>query len=249
MNLFLGVILLFSTDISQLKKADELYRNGKYEDALSIYQAQLNEDPSNYSIAFNIGNTLFKLGKFDDAKKAYQRAESLTQSAEKSANSFYNKSLAGIKSQQIEEAMKDLKTAIKLNPDDKDARANFEIVSRLLDKKKQEEKKQDQKQNKDQKNKDDKNQQDKNQQDKNKQDQKNQDKKDQEQKDKQQQNQQNKEDQQQPDQKKKQQQVAKISPEQAQRLLDAMKKNEKEQLLKKADFQKRTERRKSDKDW
>ncbi len=141
MNLILGLLLFFSADISQLKKADQYYRDGKYEEALIIYQAQLNEEPGNFAIAFNIGNTLYKLGKFDEAKKAYQRAESLTQSAEKSANSYYNQSLTGIKSEKTEEAIKDLKNAIKLNPEDKDARANFEIMSRLLDKKKQEEKK------------------------------------------------------------------------------------------------------------
>jgi len=242
MNLILGLLLLFSADISQLKKADQYYRDGKYEDALIIYQAQLNEEPGNYSIAFNIGNTLYKLGRYDEAKKAFQRAESLTQSAEKSANSYYNQSLTGIKSEKTEEAIKDLKNAIKLNPEDKDARANFEIMSRLLDKKKQEQK-QDKKDNKDQKDKDKKD--DKNQ-DK---DNKNQDqnKKDQEKKDKQ--DQQNKQDQKQQEDKKKQQQQAKISPEQAARLLDAMKKNEKEQLLKRADFQKRNDRRKTDKDW
>lgn len=60
------------------------------------------------------------------------------------------------------------------------------------------------------------------------------------------QDQQNKQEQQK---KQNQPQEAKISPEQAQRLLDAMKKNEKEQLLKRNDFQKRNERRKAEKDW
>ncbi len=64
-----------------------------------------------------------------------------------------------------------------------------------------------------------------------------------------QQQQQDSKDKQQDNKKKPEPQQAKISPEQAARLLDAMKKNEKEQLLKRADFQKRNERRKTDKDW
>lgn len=238
-SLFISLFLFIYGDISQLRRADELYKNGKYEDALTIYQQQLNEDPGNFNIAFNIGNTLLKLGRFEDSKKAFERANSLAKMANLAADSYYNKSISSVKSEDIESAMKDLRTAIRLNPNDKDARANYEIISRLLDKKKQEQK-QDQK--KDQ-NKDDKNKKE-NQKDDKSDNQKKEDQKKQQQE--QQKNEQNKQEQ---EKKQQQPQEAKISPEQAQRLLDAMKKNEKEQLLKKNDFMKRNDRRKAEKDW
>lgn len=149
MYLLFVVMFFTSADISQLKRADELYKNGKYEDALAIYQEQLNEEPGNFNIAFNIGNTLLKLGRYDDAKKAFQRAESLTKSAGQSADTYYNRSLSSIKAEEMDAAVKDLRTAIKLNPEDKDAKANYEIVSRLLDKRKQEQKQKKSKNDKD----------------------------------------------------------------------------------------------------
>lgn len=241
MKLFLIVVMfLLSADISQLKKADELYKSGKYEEALTIYQQQLNEDPGNFKIAFNIGNSLLKLGRYDEAKKAFQRAESLTKYSDEASASYYNKSLTNAKSNEFENSLKDLKTAIRLNPDDSDAKANFEIVSRMLEKQKQQEQQQ-QKQNK-QQNKDDKNKKE-NQKDQNSDDKKKEDQ--QKQQDQQKNDQQKKEEQQ----KESQPQEAKISQEQAQRLLDAMKKNEKEQLLKRNEFQKQTGRKKAEKDW
>lgn len=219
--LLISVLLLWGGDISRLKKADELYRQGKFDQALEIYQSELNKNPGDYATAFNVGNALFKSGKFDEAEKAWAHAKSLTQKPGNVSASAYNQAVADFQKRDLQEALKQTKEAIRMNPDDEDARANFEVLSRLLKKQQEQQKnnqKKDQKKDQDQK-KDDK------KEDKKQQDQKNQE-----------QNQ------------KKQQQVSQIPKEQAQRLLDALKKNEKEALLKKKEMQSRS-RKQVDKDW
>lgn len=220
------VLALLFTDIGNLQKADLLYKKGQYAEALQIYQAEQKEKPDDPLLAFNIGNALMKLGRQDEAVRQYQLSESLTRSASVAGQSAYNRALANMKQQEMDKALQDARKAVKLNPDDPDARANVEVISRLIDLRQQQ---QNQQQNQD-------NKKDQKQQDQKKQDQQNQEK--------QKQDQQNK-DQKNPDQ---QQQQATMPKEQAQRLLDALKKNEQEALLKKKEMQTR-QRRKTEKDW
>ncbi|NUQ80629.1 MAG: tetratricopeptide repeat protein [Bacteroidetes bacterium] len=220
------ILAFLSLDIGNLQKADLLYKKGQYAEALQLYQNEQKERPDDPLLAFNIGNTLMKLGRQDEAVRQYQLSESLTRSAPVAGKSAYNRALANMKQQEMEKALLDARQAVKLNPADPDARANAEVISRLIDLRQQ--------QQKQQQNKDDK--KDQNKQDQQKQEQQKQD---------QQKNDQKKQDQQKPDQ---QQQQATMPKEQAQRLLDALKKNEQEALLKKKEMQTR-QRRKTDKDW
>lgn len=223
MTWLLMVLLLISGDISKLKKADALYRQEKYEDAYKIYREELDKNPGNFELAFNAGNALYKMGKYDEAEKLFDHAKSLTKSATQSSAGQYNQSLVNLKKKELEKALTDMKNAIRQNPDDADAKANFEVISRLLKKQQQQQQQQQKdqkKQDKDQK-KDDKQKQ---------QDQKDQDKKDQK------------------DQQKEQQQQSQIPKDQAERLLDALKKNEKEALLKKKEMSGKV-RKQVEKDW
>ncbi|MCA0447138.1 MAG: tetratricopeptide repeat protein [Bacteroidetes bacterium] len=223
MTWLLMILLLISGDITKLKKADGLYRQEKYEDAYKIYREELDKNPGDFELAFNAGNALYKMGKFDEAEKLFDHAKTLTKSATQSSAGQYNQSLANFKKKELEKSLSGLKDAIRQNPEDADAKANFEVISRLLKKQQQQQQQQQKDQNKQDKEqkKDDKQKQ---------QDQKDQDKKDQK------------------DQQKEQPQQSQIPKEQAQRLLDALKKNEKEALLKRKEMSGKV-RKQVEKDW
>lgn len=216
------ILLLLSGDVTKLKKADALYRSQKYEEAYAIYREELDKNPGDFELAFNAGNALYKMGKYEEAEKLFDQAKSLTNSAAKSSAGKYNQSLSNLKKKDLEKALTEMKEAIKQNPSDEDAKANFEVISRLL--KKQQQQQQQQKDQK-KKDKDDKKDEKQKQQEKN-----DQDKKDQK------------------DQQKEQPRQSQIPKEQAQRLLDALKKNEKEALLKRKEMSGKV-RRQVDKDW
>lgn len=237
------------------KEAREAFLSGDYKTAIEKYKLiadslGVRED----EVVMNLANAYF-LEK--DTAQAFSAYQSLTASAKKDINSKAHLQMGIIANQQgrHEEALNYFKQAIKTNPQNEDARYNYEMLKKKLEEqKKQEQQQQQQNQNKDQQNQDQQQQQ-QDQQKKDQQDQKNeQQKKDQEKKDQQNQQQQQKDqeqqqDQQDPDKEQQQQdenqkneqkkdqnlnrdklEQMKISEEKARMILEAMKNAEKQYL-------------------
>ena len=114
------------------QQAEQAYKNNQFEQAANLF-----ENPD-WKAAAN-----YKTGAYDKA------LESLVPKLdEKNANVFYNQGNALAKSGQLEPAIKAYEKALALNPDDKDAKYNKELVEKALEKQKQDQKKQEDKQDK-----------------------------------------------------------------------------------------------------
>ena len=149
-------------DARKIKDANELYKKGKYKDALSVYTEAGADNPQHPVLNYNIGNVLYKTGRFENAVEKYNIASALNSSIYNIGNSLY-------KMNKLQEALAAYKQAIIKNPDDLDAKFNYEYTNQLLQ---QQDQKGNQKQ--DQQKKDDqekKNKQKQDQQDKKKGDQ------------------------------------------------------------------------------
>ena len=241
LNIFLfAVLLVVSNGFSQYNRSTlnngvDKYDEKKYTDAEVDFRKVVEISPKSYEANFNLGNTYYKQEKYDDAIKSYQSAFENAKDNESKAKIFHNVGNSLLKSNKIEQSVEAYKNALKFNPNDQDTKYNLSYALEML-------------KNKD-KNKQDKNDQNKN--DQNKQDQQQQQNQDQQNKD------QNKQDQQQQpkDQEAKQdntkqpqqQKEQKISKDEAQRILDALKNNEKD--LQKQLRKVKAKVRKTDKDW
>lgn len=241
LNLSLFVILLLvncgfsQSNRSTLNEGVDKYDEKKYTDAEVDFRKVVESSPKSFEANYNLGNTYYKQEKYDDAIKSYQSAFENAKDNESRAKIFHNVGNSLLKSNKIEQSVEAYKNALKYNPNDQDTKYNLSYALEML-------------KNKD-KNKQDKNDQNKN--DQNKQDQQQQQNQDQQNKD------QNKQDQQQQpkDQEAKQdntkqpqqQKEQKISKDEAQRILDALKNNEKD--LQKQLRKVKAKVRKTDKDW
>lgn len=241
--IFLFVILmLVSSGFSQsnrstLNKGVDKYDEKKYTDAEIDFRKVVEISPKSFEANYNLGNTFYKQGKYDDAIKSYQSAFENAKDNESRAKIFHNVGNTLLKSDKIEQSVEAYKNALKFNPNDQDTKYNLSYALELLKNKDKN------KQDKNEQNKNDQNKQDKQQQNQN-QDQQN---KDQNKQDQQQQKPQDQEAKQDNTKQPQQQKEQKISKDEAQRILDALKNSEKD--LQKQLRKVKGQVRKTDKDW
>lgn len=201
------------------------YAGGRYRNAEAAYKKSVEKAPQQFIGSYNLGNALYRQNKFDEASQQYLNASANNNVNELQSKSMYNMGNSLLKSEKYAESIEAYKKALRLNPKDEDARYNLSYAQKKLHQQQQQ-----QDQNKDNKdNKDKKDQQKKDQQ---------QDKKDQQKKDQEKQNQQKddqaKQDQKKEEQKKQEPKQPKLSKEEAERMLKALKNDEKDLQKEKA---------------
>jgi len=234
----------------------EQYQKGDYQGALKSFEKSATTTPEKEKARFDAGAAAYKSGDYDKAVDHFTSAL-LSEDPSLRAGAAYNLGNAlvrrGEKAESPQGKEKDWKDAIthyddtlKLEPNDADAKANRDLVTKLLEdlKKQQEQQKQNQQQKQDQKKdqkqdqKQDQQKQDQQKQDQQKQDQQKQDqqKQDQQKQDQQKQDQQ-KQDQQKQDQQKQDQQ------KQDQQKQDQQKQDQQKQDQQKQDQQKQDQQK------
>lgn len=190
-----------------MERGNGAYDGKEYEEAERHYRETLKKEPELPQPAFNIGNSLFRRDRYDEAIREFDAAAGKTVDPAQKASAFYNTGNAHLKSGRYQDAVNSYAQSLRLRPDDQDAKYN---LSYALEKLRQQ---QQQQQNKDQNKKDE---------DKNKNNQQNKDRKQDQQQQQQQKDQQQDQQQQQP------QQQKQMAQAEAERILDVLKNSEKE---------------------
>lgn len=128
-----GVLPVRAESIAQtLQQGLEAYEKGEYETALNAFiKTQLN-DPERPEIYYDLGNTYYKLGQYDEAKAQYRKAltdndPSLRQ------KTLYNLGNAEFRAGNFKDALLQYEAALKLNPHDEKARKNIDFVKKVME--------------------------------------------------------------------------------------------------------------------
>ena len=233
------------------RKGNRLYRDGRFDEALTEYRGAQVLAPELSVLAFNAGNALFRKGELPGAIREYGNA-ALSDDNLMSSSALYNAGNAFLQAGQIDTAVEAFKGALKLNPDDQDAKHNLEVALELLEQQEQDQQQdqQDEQEGEDQQDEQEgEDQQDQENQDQNQDQQQDQDDQDQQQdEDGQQGEDQQEQDQQEQDQQEQDQQGQAMSQEEAERLLDAIEAAE-EELQAELRAARAGKREKVDKDW
>ena len=233
----------------QLREGNRAYKKQQYDQAEVGYRRALEKDSTDFRGQYNLGNALYKQEKYDEALRHYQQAISTPDlDAKQRSRTLHNagNSLvrAGLADQQqsmqyFQQAVQAYQNALKLDPKNDDTRYNLAYARRLLQQAQQQQQQggggnQDQQQK------------DQNQQQQNQNQQQQQQQNQQQQQQQQQQNQQQQEQQQQ-----QRPQQAKPDPrkQDAERMLEAVKNNERQTLKDQAKKEQQATTRHTDKDW
>ena len=133
-----------------INNANELYKQQQYEQAENEYRKVLEEDPSNQIARFNLGNTLYRLGKLQEASQIFNDLATKEKEKEMRTKAFYNYGVMMTKQKKLEESIEAYKNALRTDPADTMARENLQKALLEL-KKKNPPKKKEEKQKKDEK--------------------------------------------------------------------------------------------------
>jgi len=120
------------------EQAEQAYKAGKYEKALQLYQEAQTRNPDSDTLAYNLGNTLYKLGRYQEAAAVFAKILEKNNPA-LAANSVYNMGNTLFEmgkqtqdQQMFRQALEAFKQSIMLDSKDEDAKYNYELVKRLL---------------------------------------------------------------------------------------------------------------------
>ena len=235
-----------------IKRGNAHYKAEAYDAALEAYQSAAEDRPEDAISRYNLGTALYQKKQFEKASDEFRRSLD-TANPVHQAQGYYNLGNAQVQLNDIEGAIRSYKSALRLNPADLDAKHNLELALEKLEQKAQQNQSESEDEDKDRQEQDQQ-QQNQDEQDRNKQEPNQQDQEDLSESEQQQQNQESSEQEAaseesspQPEQGSTPQPVE-MSAEDAVRLLEAVKDNEKE--IQKKILQKRFSRRqRSEKDW
>jgi tetratricopeptide (TPR) repeat protein len=146
-------------DKKTIKKGNEAYQKNEFDKAAEEYKKVTTKTPANATAQYNLGNALYKGNKADEAVDAYDNATGNLKVNSEKGKAFYNKGVVLQNNKKIPGCITAYKNALKLNPQDEDARQNLQKALQQQKQQQQKDKKdpnEDQKKKEDQKNQEEK---------------------------------------------------------------------------------------------
>ena len=208
------------TERTEIRRGNKEYKSNNYVGSEIDYRKALDSNPSSLTATYNLGNSLYKQGKYSDAIKEYEKVVMSETDDKKLSEAWHNLGNSYFMEKNLPKSIEAYKNSLRINPKDDEARYNLRMAQLLLEQNQQDQQQQ-QEQNKEKQNKDQQQQQQQQQQNK---------------------EQQNKD--------KNQLQQTNMSQENAQQILDAMQQDERnaQEKVRKA-LMEQQKRRRTEKEW
>jgi len=144
---------------SKNSEGNKLYKEGRVDEALSKWRDAQIENPDSDALHYNIGSGLYEQKKYEDAFKEYEKSLN-SKDSELQRKAYYNMGNTHYRMGKLLEAIGDYKKCLDIDPNDEDAKYNIEFVRKKI---KENLKKEDRQQKQDESSQQAKNQQEKQQ--------------------------------------------------------------------------------------
>lgn len=116
---------------SSVRKGNQLYSEGKFTESLEQYTQAKQSDAVNPKIDFNMGSASYQDQKYEQAEKFFGSIPQENQ--ELAGASKYNYGNALFMQGRLKEAASAFEAAVRMNPDDKDAKYNLEYTRKRME--------------------------------------------------------------------------------------------------------------------
>ena len=144
--LFFSLALQAQDATSCIIKGNQYYGQQQYEEAEAQYRKALEFDDKNTTAQYNLANSLHKQKKYNEAAELLERLTRETKDNSLRSAEHYNRGVAFTKQKMLAESIESYKDALRLNPNDLQARENLQKALQELKKQQQEQQQQKQKQ-------------------------------------------------------------------------------------------------------
>ncbi|TVR78577.1 MAG: tetratricopeptide repeat protein [Saprospirales bacterium] len=130
---FLIIPELIGQSASDLRgKAEDYYRTEQYDRAEEYYRKSLGLERSPETL-FNLGNALYKQGRFDEAAEFFEASRELLGRSGQRADAWYNYGNARFEEMDFESAIEAYRNALLDQPEHHEARNNLLLSKMLLE--------------------------------------------------------------------------------------------------------------------
>ncbi len=158
------VVMTAQDEKEYIRKGNRLYKKSEYSGSESMYRRAQNQEKSTADAGFNLGDALYKQGRFSEAATEFERASEGYDDPASKAEGFYNLGNALLKDQKYKESIEAYINSLKVKPDNKEAKYNLAYAQDQLKKQEEQQKQQDEQQQDQNKDKPEDNQEKKNEQ-------------------------------------------------------------------------------------
>ena len=156
--IFLGLVTVKAQESlnTLIFRGNRSFDKQKYGEATSTFSEAVKKNEKDFGAHYNLGNSLYKIKKYDEAIAEYQKAQKNTNNKDEKAASYYNEGNAHLQNGDGEKAVNAYKNALKFDPDNEAILKNLQIAKKKQKQKDNKQNQQNQQQN--QQNNQDKNQ-------------------------------------------------------------------------------------------
>ncbi len=117
--------------VKKNKEGERLYNEDRIDEALAKWRDAQIDSPDKKELHYNIGGALHQQKKYEEAFGEYEKSLD-TKDAELQAKAYYNMGNTDYRMGKLPEAIGAYKKALDINPDDEDAKYNIEFIRKKL---------------------------------------------------------------------------------------------------------------------
>ena len=118
--------------IKNIRKGNSAYKEGKYEEAEVSYRRAMEVNPASFDPIYNLANTEYKKDNIEAAQKYYSSVLSSTEDKEKKAWAYHNLGNTFLSEEKYKESIDAYKSALKLRPNDIETKTNLAYAQKKL---------------------------------------------------------------------------------------------------------------------
>ncbi len=125
--------LVAGNDLQLLRQGNRFFEEGNYLEAEAKYRKALELNETNYRAWHNLGNALYHQGRLEEAADIYNRLLGKVPSDQARAAGWHNLGNSLLGNGQVAESIEAYKQALRLAPDDEDTRYNLAYALNMLE--------------------------------------------------------------------------------------------------------------------